>query len=81
MLFYELKKSQITLALDFPRISSKVSIFFGTINKIKFEISKDKPFSLTGEQQKQLDDQVGLDKKHYTDAETVYGDLKNKYGL
>ncbi|UPQ80455.1 hypothetical protein M0M57_06350 [Flavobacterium azooxidireducens] len=49
--------------------------------KIKFEISKDKPFSLTGEQQKQLDDQVGLDKKHYTDAETVYGDLKNKYGL
>ncbi|WP_396151290.1 DUF2683 family protein [Flavobacterium sp.] len=49
--------------------------------KIKFEISKDKPFSLTGEQQKQLDDQVGLDKKNYTDAETVYGDLKNKYGL
>jgi hypothetical protein len=49
--------------------------------KIKFEISKDKPFSLTGEQQKQLDDQVGLDKKHYTDAETVYGDLKSKYGL
>ena len=49
--------------------------------KIKFEISKAKPFSLTGEQQKQLDDQVGLDKKHYTDAETVYGDLKNKYGL
>jgi hypothetical protein len=49
--------------------------------KIKFEISKDKPFSLTGEQQKQLDDQVGLDKKHYTDAETVFGDLKNKYGL
>lgn len=49
--------------------------------KIKFEISKDKSFYLTEEQQKQLDDQVGLDKKHYTDAQTVYGDLKNKYGL
>ena len=49
--------------------------------KIKFEISKDKSFSLTEEQQKQLDDQVGLDKKHYTDAENVYSDLKNKYGL
>ena len=49
--------------------------------KIKFEISKERPFFLTVEQQKQLDDQVGLDKKHYTDAENVYSDLKNKYGL
>ncbi|RAR49647.1 DUF2683 family protein [Flavobacterium lacus] len=49
--------------------------------KIKFEISKEKPFSLSGEQKKQLDDQVGLDKKYYTDAETVYSDLKSKYGL
>ncbi|PKP15231.1 MAG: hypothetical protein CVU07_10835 [Bacteroidetes bacterium HGW-Bacteroidetes-23] len=49
--------------------------------KIKFKISKEKPFFLTVEQHKQLDDQVGLDKKHYTDAENVYSDLKNKYGL
>jgi len=49
--------------------------------KIKFEISKEKTFVLSSEQQKILDDQIGLDKKHYTDADTVYTDLKNKYGL
>lgn len=49
--------------------------------KIKFEISKEKTFVLSSEQQKALDSQIGLDKKHYTDADTVYTDLKNKYGL
>ena len=49
--------------------------------KIKFEISKEKIFTLSSEQQKTLDSQIGLDKKHYTDADTVYADLKNKYGL
>lgn len=49
--------------------------------KIKFEISKEKTFALSSEQQKVLDSQIGLDKKQYTDADTVYTDLKNKYGL
>ena len=49
--------------------------------KIKFEISKEKPFVLSSEQQKVLDSQIGLDKKHYKDADVVYTDLKNKYGL
>ena len=49
--------------------------------KSKFEISKEKAFVLSSEQQKVLDNQIGLDKKHYTDAATVYTDLKNKYGL
>ena len=49
--------------------------------KIKFEISKGKSFTLSSEQQQVLDSQIGLDKKHYTDADTTYSDLKNKYGL
>lgn len=49
--------------------------------KIKFEISKEKTFVLSSEQQKILDSQIGLDKKQYTDTDTVYTDLKNKYGL
>jgi|UPI0002F73AFA hypothetical protein len=49
--------------------------------KIKFEISKEKTFVLSSEQQKVLDSQIGLDKKDYTDADTVYANLKNKYGL
>lgn len=49
--------------------------------KIKFEISKEKSFVLSSEQQKILDRQIGLDKKDYTDADTVYANLKNKYGL
>lgn len=49
--------------------------------KIKFEISNEKSFVLSSEQQKILDSQIGLDKKDYTDADTVYANLKNKYGL
>ena len=48
---------------------------------MKFEISKEKTFVLSSEQQKVLDSQIGLDKKHYKDADVVYTDLKNKYGL
>jgi hypothetical protein len=49
--------------------------------KIKFEISIEKSSVLSSEQQKILDSQIGLDKKDYTDADTVYANLKNKYGL
>lgn len=49
--------------------------------KIKFEIASTKPFKLSSEQQEVLDSQINLDKNLYTDAESVYTDLKNKHEL
>lgn len=49
--------------------------------KIKFEIANVKPYELSEEQQQILNDQVDSDKKLYTDAESVYTDLKKKYEL
>lgn len=49
--------------------------------KIKFEISKDKPYTLTTEQQQILDSQVNSDKSQYIDADELYKNLKNKYDL
>ena len=43
--------------------------------------SSDKPYTLTNEQQKILDSQIGLDPKLYTDADKLYDDLKSKYEL
>jgi hypothetical protein len=40
-----------------------------------------KPYSLSAAQQQILDSQLGSDKSTYTDAETLYTDLKNKYEL
>lgn len=40
-----------------------------------------KPYSLTIEQQQILDSQLNADKATYTDAETLYTDLKKKYEL
>ena len=40
-----------------------------------------KPYSLSKEQQQILDSQLNSDKATYTDAETLYTDLKNKYEL
>jgi hypothetical protein len=40
-----------------------------------------KPYSLSTTQQQILDSQLGSDKSTYTDAETLYTDLKNKYEL
>lgn len=46
------------------------------------EPAKDaKPFSLTHEQLEILNSQLSSDKSTYTEAETLYSDLKNKYGL
>ena len=63
-----------------PEQESALKAFVKAL-KMKFEISKEKTFVLSSEQQKVLDSQIGLDKKHYTDADTVYANLKNKYGL
>ena len=40
-----------------------------------------KPYNLSANQQQILDSQLGSDKSTYTDAETLYTDLKNKYEL
>lgn len=40
-----------------------------------------KPYSLSKEQQQILDSQLNSDKATYTDAETLYSDLKKKYEL
>jgi hypothetical protein len=65
---------------DTPEQESALKAFVKAL-KMKFEISKEKTFVLSSEQQKILDSQIGLDKKQYTDADTVYTDLKSKYGL
>jgi phosphoribosylamine-glycine ligase len=49
--------------------------------KIKFEIANVKPYELSPEQQEILDSQVNPDKNLYTDAESLYTDLKKKYEL
>jgi hypothetical protein len=40
-----------------------------------------KPYSLSKEQQQILDSQLNSDKATYTNAETLYSDLKKKYEL
>ena len=40
-----------------------------------------KPYTLSKEQQQILDSQLNSDKATYTDAETLYTDLKIKYEL
>lgn len=55
---------------------------YSLVEKIKALMSStDKPYTLTDEQQKILDNQIGLDPKLYTDADKLHSDLKNKYEL
>lgn len=49
--------------------------------KMKIEVTKNKTFLLSSEQQNALDSQLDLEKKHYSDAEKIYADLKIKHGL
>ncbi|MET3028730.1 DUF2683 family protein [Flavobacterium sp. UW10123] len=49
--------------------------------KIKFEIATVKPYELSEEQQHILNDQIISDKSLYSDADSVYTDLKKKYEL
>lgn len=45
------------------------------------EPQNSKPYSLSKEQQQILDSQLDSSKATYTDAETLYTDLKKKYEL
>ena len=55
---------------------------YSLVEKIKALMSSsDKLYTLTNEQQKILDSQIGLDPKLYTDADKLYDDLKSKYEL
>jgi hypothetical protein len=45
------------------------------------EPTNTKPYSLSNEQQQILDSQLNSDKATYTNAETLYTDLKKKYEL
>ncbi len=49
--------------------------------KIKFEIANVKSYELSSEQQEILDSQINSNKNLYTDAESIYTDLKKKYEL
>lgn len=66
-----------------PRDNSQIEAVkaFMKALKIKFEISKEKSFTLSREQQQILNSQLNSDKSSYIDAETLYTDLKNKYEL
>ena len=53
----------------------------GYVDALLEPVTITKPYKLTNEQQQILDSQLNSDKATYTDAETLYTDLKNKYEL
>ena len=53
----------------------------GYVDALVEPVSNIKPYSLSAAQQQILDSQLNSDKSTYTDAETLYTDLKNKYEL
>ncbi|EOG6896220.1 hypothetical protein ACLH3T_001571 [Flavobacterium psychrophilum] len=53
----------------------------GYIDALVEPATTTKPYTLSKEQQQILDSQLNSDKATYTDAETLYIDLKNKYEL
>ena len=57
-----------------------IKAFMSDLN-ISFEISKQVKVDLTNEQQQLLDNQIGLKKNNYEDAQTVYENLMDKHEL
>ena len=53
----------------------------GYVDALVEPTTNTKPYSLSKEQQQILDGQLNSDKATYTDAETLYTDLKKKYEL
>ena len=53
----------------------------GYVDALVEPATNTKPYNLSKQQQQILDSQLGSDKSTYTDAETLYTDLKNKYEL
>ncbi|TDD98804.1 hypothetical protein E0F76_04910 [Flavobacterium cellulosilyticum] len=70
----------ITAYTEDPSQIEAVKAFLKSL-KIKFEIAANKPFTLSSEQQKILDNQLNSDKSQYSNAATLYSDLKKKYEL
>lgn len=53
----------------------------GYVDALVEPTTNSKPYILSKKQQQILDNQLNSDKTTYTDAETLYTDLKNKYEL
>jgi hypothetical protein len=53
----------------------------GYVDALVEPLANVKPYILSKEQQQILDNQINSDKATYTDAETLYTDLKTKYEL
>ena len=53
----------------------------GYVDALIEPVTNTKPYSLSKEQQQILDSQLNSDKATYTNAETLYSDLKKKYEL
>ncbi|MBU2526836.1 MAG: hypothetical protein KKC03_09580 [Bacteroidetes bacterium] len=60
---------------------SVIERVLGYVDSLLETTSDTKPYCLTNEQQKILDCQLNSDKAIYTEAETLYTDLKRKYEL
>ncbi|SHH22723.1 hypothetical protein SAMN05444372_1342 [Flavobacterium micromati] len=53
----------------------------GYVDALVEPTTNSKPYILSKKQQQILDNQLNSDKTNYTDAETLYTDLKSKYEL
>ncbi|SHF97568.1 hypothetical protein SAMN05444372_101401 [Flavobacterium micromati] len=53
----------------------------GYVDALVEPTTNSKPYILSKKQQQILDNQLNSDKTTYTDAETLYTDLKSKYEL
>lgn len=53
----------------------------GYVDALVEPLANVKSYNLSKEQQQILDNQINSDKDTYTDAETIYTDLKKKYEL
>lgn len=60
---------------------SVIDRVIGYVDALVETSAKTKPYSLSAEQQQILDSQLNSDKTTYTDAETLYTDIKHKYDL
>lgn len=60
---------------------SVIERVLGYVDSLLETTSASKPYSLSKEQQQILDSQLNSDKATYTNAETLYTDLKRKYEL
>jgi len=60
---------------------SVLELVNGYVDALIEPATNTKPYSLSAAQQQILDSQLNSDKTTYTDAETLYTDLKNKYEL